>query len=94
MSRKDWCVETCILSLFLVLHLVSEWSTSSISDFVYRLRSWEEHGSYEKLIDVQKLVIDVSKFGHWKVKIRHVIQSIDEKIWDVVMNRWSEPTIS
>lgn len=47
----------------------------------------------KKLIDVQKPIIDVSNFGHWKVKIRHIIQSIYAKTWDVVMNGWSELTM-
>lgn len=48
----------------------------------------------KELIAVQKpILLDGGNFGHWKVRIRHVIRAIDKEAWAAVVNGWKEPTM-
>lgn len=38
-------------------------------------------------------MMDEEYFGHWKVQMKHAIQTIDEESWSAVINGWTEPTM-
>ena len=37
---------------------------------------------------------DGSIYSFWKARMRSFLKSIDEKVWQSVMNGWTEPTIT
>ncbi|XP_024009962.1 uncharacterized protein LOC112085161 [Eutrema salsugineum] len=48
-----------------------------------------------KYIAVQKpLRLDAGNFGHWKARMRHVIQGIDEDAWTAVEEGWTAPVVA
>ncbi|KAF8071396.1 hypothetical protein N665_1129s0006 [Sinapis alba] len=48
----------------------------------------------KELVALQKpIMLDEGNFGHWKVRIRHIIRGIDEDAWTAVEQGWTAPTM-
>ena len=43
---------------------------------------------------VRPPLLDGSNYSFWKARMRSFLKSIDEKVWQSVMNGWTEPTIT
>ncbi|GMP23151.1 hypothetical protein CsSME_00000857 [Camellia sinensis var. sinensis] len=43
---------------------------------------------------VRPPLLDGSNYPFWKARMRSFLKSIDEKVWQSVMNGWTEPTIT
>ncbi|KAF8090564.1 hypothetical protein N665_0473s0016 [Sinapis alba] len=39
------------------------------------------------------IMLDSGNFGHWKIRMRHIIREIDEDVWIAVEDGWSAPTM-
>lgn len=48
----------------------------------------------KELLHIHKpIMLDSTNFGHWKVRMQHIIRGVDEDAWTSVEDGWSAPTV-
>ena len=48
----------------------------------------------KELLHTHKLImLDSTNFGHWKVRMQHIIRGVDEDAWTSVEDGWIAPTV-
>ncbi|KAF8062164.1 hypothetical protein N665_1200s0009 [Sinapis alba] len=39
------------------------------------------------------LMLDENNFGHWKVRMKHMLKGIEEDVWTSVERGWTKPCV-
>ncbi|WZZ78931.1 hypothetical protein YC2023_099503 [Brassica napus] len=48
----------------------------------------------KELLHIHKpIMLDSTNFGHWKVRMQHIIRGVDEDAWTSIEDGWSAPTV-